>query len=155
MGDQNDGLALRYQGLKDAKDRFGGDRVQIARRLVGDDHRRIVDQRPGNGDALLLPARGMGRQLVGVFGQFDLFEQFQRALVADPGLVGTQKVLGQHDVLHQVQLRHQLEGLVHDPHVVAAPHGQIVLVHAAHRNGSELLGRISVAPRVGIDARGE
>src|SRR5918993_1164155 len=38
-----------------------GLRVEVAGRLVGEDHGRFADQRPGDGDALLLAARELGR----------------------------------------------------------------------------------------------
>ncbi len=83
--DHDDGLALCHQRLKDLKNRLRSHRVQVARRLVGNDDRRVVHQSSGNGDTLLLAAGGMGRQLVGVLQQFDPVQQFQRMRLADSG----------------------------------------------------------------------
>src|SRR5688500_56288 len=46
-----------------------GDGVEVAGRLVGDEDRRIVDERAGDGGPLLLPARQLRREVVGVLVQ--------------------------------------------------------------------------------------
>src|SRR5262249_53340933 len=47
---------LAVQAIEQAENFDGGDAVEIAGRLVGDDQRRVGDQRPRNRDALLLSA---------------------------------------------------------------------------------------------------
>ena len=49
--------------------------VQVAGRLVGQDQRRLVDERPGDRDALLLAARQLGRTVVGPLGEADELER--------------------------------------------------------------------------------
>ncbi len=62
VGHQDDRDALLHvQSLEDAHDLGAGLGIQVAGRLVGQDDARLVDQRPRDGDALLLPAG----QLVG------------------------------------------------------------------------------------------
>ena len=53
--------------------------VEVARRLVGDEQRRIVRERARDRDALLLAARRSRRQLVGLVGHPDFVEQRHRA----------------------------------------------------------------------------
>ena len=55
-------------------------RVEVAGGLVGEDHRRFGDERPGDGDALLLAARQLAGPVVGPVRQPDLLERLQRAL---------------------------------------------------------------------------
>ena len=52
-------------------------RVEVAGRLVGQDHRRLGDERPGDGDALLLAARQLAGPVVGPVGEPDLLERLQ------------------------------------------------------------------------------
>ena len=66
MGDNDDRYAVRpIQILKYGDDRFGRFGVEIARRLIGQDHARVVHQGPGNGHPLLLSARELGRPVAG------------------------------------------------------------------------------------------
>ena len=52
--------------------------VERARRLVEQHHLRVHRERPGDGDALLLTARELGRHLVGLVGDADPVEQLHR-----------------------------------------------------------------------------
>src|SRR5579872_5064054 len=54
MGDQYDGVALAMQMGEQGHNLAAGLRIQVSGRLVRQDDRRIVDQRPGHGDALAL-----------------------------------------------------------------------------------------------------
>src|SRR5215469_3161464 len=52
-----------------------GGRVEVAGRLVGEQHRGVIDQRPGDGDALLLAAGELARQRLFPSGETDRGEQ--------------------------------------------------------------------------------
>ena len=55
--DQDDGLAeLTIEAVELGEDFGAGRRIEIAGRLVGEQNFRLVDQGPGDGDTLLLPA---------------------------------------------------------------------------------------------------
>jgi hypothetical protein len=54
MGHHHDGSSLRVKFLQEADDLLTGLWVEVARRLVGQDDRRIVCQHPGQGNPLLL-----------------------------------------------------------------------------------------------------
>jgi hypothetical protein len=58
--------------------------VEVAGRLVGQDDLRLVDQGPGDGDALLLAARELGRLVVGSIGQADEAERLERGVLGLP-----------------------------------------------------------------------
>ena len=56
-GDQRRAPLPSHEAEELAKDGIGGMLVEIAGRLVGEHQRRLVGERPGDRDALLLPAR--------------------------------------------------------------------------------------------------
>ena len=56
VGDENDGVALLIETLEKRHDFFAGFGIEVPGRLVGQDDRRIVDQRAGNCDPLALAA---------------------------------------------------------------------------------------------------
>ena len=94
MRDHDDRLAAVDQALEQVEDCIGGPRVQVAGRLVGDDDRRVVGERAGDGDALLLAAGESGGQLVGLVGHLDLLEQVIARSVRSRGEYMLQKSIG-------------------------------------------------------------
>ena len=62
------------------EDLLGALRVEVAGRLVGDEHGRVRHDRAGDGDALLLSAGELPRVVVRAVGQADDLERGQRAL---------------------------------------------------------------------------
>src|SRR5262245_1524102 len=56
VGDEHDGVAGFVQALEQPHDLGAGFRVEVAGRLVGEQDRRVVDERAGDGDALTLTA---------------------------------------------------------------------------------------------------
>ena len=68
-------LAGVDQARKKRHDLVRGPRVEIARRLIGNDERRIIGKRPRNGGTLLLASRERIRQLVGLLGDSHVGQQ--------------------------------------------------------------------------------
>ena len=66
--DRSAGAVERFQQVHDL---VAGGRVEVAGRLVGEDDVGIVDQGPGDGDALLLPAGKLRRGDGQAIGQSD------------------------------------------------------------------------------------
>jgi hypothetical protein len=60
VGDQDDRQPVLVEPLKDREDLAAGLCVERARRLIGEQHGGVVDERAGNGDALLLASRQLG-----------------------------------------------------------------------------------------------
>ena len=127
-------------------------RIEIARRLVREDHRRVVDQRPGDGHALHLSAR-------------HLVALVQQAVAQPHGLQcrdGTLAPLGrlvlrvvhqrQLDVLDGRGLRQQVVVLEDEADLAVAQRRPLVLVHRAHRDAVEVVlprrRRVEAAQRV-------
>ena len=68
----------------------------------------------------------LGMLLGAIAGVLQGLKQFQGALDADLGQILTGEILGDHDIVYQVQHGQQFKGLVDDAHVIAAPQGEFV-----------------------------
>ncbi len=76
VGDEHDRDALRaVELLEHLQDLDGGAAVEVAGRLVGEDQRRPVHQRARDGDALLLAARQLVRQVMLPVGEPDRLQR--------------------------------------------------------------------------------
>ena len=80
--DEDDGLAAGGQLFEDADDVAAGLLVEVAGRLVGQDQRRVVDERAGDGHALALAAGELVRAMLGAVVEADAIERFERARAA-------------------------------------------------------------------------
>ena len=70
IGDEDDGqTVVAVQGLEHALDLATGDRVHIARRLVGEQEQGAGDQSAGDGDPLLLITGELVRQVIDTLAQ--------------------------------------------------------------------------------------
>ena len=65
VGHHDDGRAFLVELAEHAHDFFAVRRVEVAGRLVGEDQLGLPDKRAGDGDALLLAARQLGRTMLG------------------------------------------------------------------------------------------
>ena len=66
------GLAELVDGVAhEAEDLAAGAAVEVAGRLVGEDHLRPAGERPGDGDALLLAARQLARPVLQAVAEAD------------------------------------------------------------------------------------
>ncbi len=74
MGDQNDRAPFGVKLLEQREDFVAALAVQGAGGLVGENHRRVIDQGTGNGDALLLAAGQFGRPVLGAITQAEPFQ---------------------------------------------------------------------------------
>src|SRR5262249_19194209 len=64
MGDHDDGDAVTVQVLEQGHDLHAGPRVESASGLVGQDEHRLIDERAGDGDTLLLAAGELRRVMM-------------------------------------------------------------------------------------------
>jgi hypothetical protein len=103
------------------KDLAAGRRVQVARRLVGEHHRRAGDERAGDGHALLLAARELGRAVAEAVGQADLLDEFVEPLRVR---LAAGQLERQGDVLGRGEHREQVEELEDEADVVAPQAGE-------------------------------
>ena len=105
LGGEEDGGAVFVQPLHLLPDRLAADRVKAGRRLVEEEHARFVDQRGGEVEAALHPARVGAYAAVGGVGEVDPLQQvvgapaslvgrdaLERRLQADQLAAGHQRV---------------------------------------------------------------
>ena len=71
---------LAIELLEEREDLVAGARVEVAGRLVGEEERRLGDERARDGDALLLPAGELVRRVMHALGEADRASARMRAL---------------------------------------------------------------------------
>src|SRR5204862_166901 len=69
--DEDDRDALTVQLLQEDENVDAGPRVEVPRRLVGQQHRGVVDERARDRDTLLLSSGELARMMVGPIGEPD------------------------------------------------------------------------------------
>ena len=74
--DEYDRDSLGVELLKHLQDFDAGVRIEVARGLVGQHQGRLVDQRPGNGHALLLSAGHLRGFVVAAIGQPETIQKY-------------------------------------------------------------------------------
>ena len=130
VGDHHGRLAERVDRVaQQREDLAAGRRVEVAGRLVGEHHAGPRDERAGDGDALLLAARELGRAVRrggrrGRPSAIELVEPLRVGLAAG-------ELERQRDVLGRREHREQVEELEDEADVVAAQLRQRRVVEAA------------------------
>ena len=141
MGDQDHRVALAVQFLQHPQHFPAGVAVQRAGGLVGQNHRRIAGQGPGDGGALLLAAGQLAGLVVELFAQPHLFQGgFGPAVPLRGGNAGVDQ--GDFHVLHQIQLGQKVVLLEDEAQHFVADFGQLVGAHAAHIPAVQLVGAL-------------
>lgn len=120
VGDDDDGHAETPAGvLQQLQNRLARVIVQGARRLVTEEQLRVLREGPGDGDALLLTAGELGREVLRPLLQAHLFQHLPR--VQGPG----RELRRDLDVLERREIRDQVIELEHKAHVVSAVGGEL------------------------------
>ena len=108
--------------------------VERAGRLVGEQDLRIVDERAGNGDALLLAARELARVVVEAVAEIDLLEAPAGHRLGVRGLrTGVEQ--RQHHLLQGRGARQQVELLEDEADACGSEIGELVASRARRRCG--------------------
>ena len=105
--------------------------VEIPCGFIGQQHRRVIRQSPGDRRPLVLAAGQFAGQMAGALAESDLVEQFKappptRAL----GLSGIEQ--RHFHVLQQRQMRNELERLEHEPKPQTSDHRQPLIIETGH-----------------------
>ena len=133
VGHHHDRLAeLRVQLLEQGEDVVGARAIEVARRLVGDDDRRVVDDGARDRDALLLPAGELPRVVLHPVLEADDAERGLRALLA----LGRRELREQErqlDVLERREHRHAGCTTGRRSRCARAPLGELALAHPSSR----------------------
>ena len=138
MRDHGDGDALVVERLEGGHDFDARAAVEVARRLVGQEQRGIVDERAGDGHALLLAARELVGMMVRAIRQAHEFERPQR-----PGVEFFRRQTRapvEHWQLHIFQRRgprEEVEALEDEPDFLIAEVGQRVAVERGNIHAVE------------------
>lgn len=117
------GLTLRHQRVEELEHLRSGAAVQRARGFVGQDERRLLDEGPGDGDALLLAARE-GVRVGGFFvRESDLAQELTRSLANLLGAVrprdSATEAGREANVVEDIERRNQIEELKHEADLFA------------------------------------
>ena len=135
VGHQQNRLVQRLlQFVEQVQDFLGGPGVQVAGGLVGDNQRRVGDNRPRDADALLLAAGKLARPMSHAIRQANQLQDRHHLALAF-GTRQRQEQERQLDILIGAQDRQQVIELEHEPDVPRAPARQLPLRHG----GDEVL----------------
>ena len=111
----------------------GGVRVEVARGLVGQDHRRLGDERARDRDALLLSAGQLARPVVEAVAEPDAGERLHAPGPARSSRRSAGVDQRQLDVAQRGQRGQQVELLEDEADAPVADLGELVLVEVARR----------------------
>lgn len=105
--------------------------VQIARRFIRHDDGRIIDERPGDGHALPLPAGKFIRHVVDAVSQAEMRQDLHRAL---PSLAAKHIPVdhGQDHIIRRGQPRQQIEALKYEADLPVSRVRQLIVRKIGH-----------------------
>ena len=109
---------------QEGEDLATGAAVEVAGRLVGEDHRRPSGERAGDGDALLLAARQFARAVVQAVAEPDGVDDGTQPR---PVRLAAGEVHRQRDVLDRRERGQEVERLEHESDPFAAQLGQLAV----------------------------
>ena len=112
-------------------------RVEIAGRLVGEQHARRVGDGARDRDTLLLAARKFGGAMVLALGEAEIVEQFARPR-ARLGARQAADHLRQDDVLERRELRQQVMELIDEADLGAPQRRALVVGHCRGRRAADM-----------------
>jgi hypothetical protein len=116
VGHDHDRLPGAVEAPQQPQHVGGGGAVEVAGGLVGQQQRRLVHERPGDGDTLALAAGEQGRQRLGLVGHAQLLQQRHGpAAGGGPAPRSPAEETLQLDVVQDGEVLDQVEGLEHEP----------------------------------------
>jgi hypothetical protein len=116
VGDEHDGLTtLLVEAPQEGQHVVRHRRVEVPRRLIGKDQRRLVYQAAGDRDPLLLAAGELHRPMVRTLGQANPPERLARELIRLTAL-HSRVLARERDILQRGQRRDEVERLEYEPH---------------------------------------
>src|SRR6202142_1752392 len=113
-------LVLSVQQLQQTQDVLGGMPIEVPSRFIADQQRRISNQRPRNGDTLLLTAGKLAWQVLASIGQTNQFQRHGDFLPAVAWRQGRQEQ-GQLDIALGSKRRQQVVKLEYESDVARTP----------------------------------
>ena len=141
VGDHHDGGALLVQLGEQVHHLLAVLGIEVASRLVGEDELGVGDHGAGDGDALLLSARELLREVLGAVGDGHSLHHGRDPLLALRG-ADVQVAQRQLYVFIDVQLVDEVEALEHEADVALAELGALLLLQAADLLSEQLIGAL-------------
>ncbi len=133
VGDQEHGDARCVELLEHLQNFDARVRIQIARRLVGQEQRRLVHQRPCDRYALLLPAGHLRRHVLDPIAESHAVQELACALLRFGRSAVHGRVIQRHEhVVDRGGPRQQVEALKDEPELGRAHQRPLVRRQAAH-----------------------
>jgi hypothetical protein len=106
--DDNNSFALRIQFVEHLQNLGAAFGVEISGGFIGQNNQRVVGQRTGNGDSLLLAAGQLKRAVMHAVGQSHAFSQHEGTLT--PLMLGNLLIVhGNLDIFEDVELADEIE----------------------------------------------
>ena len=149
VGHHHDGLAELVDAAAQEAEHLGAaGGVEVAGGLVGEDDRRLADQRAGAGDALLLAARHLARLVAEPRRRPTASTTWSNH--ARSGLRPA-RLSGSRMFSSAVRVGHQVEGLEDEADPLAAQGGEVLVLELAQRRAADdgLAGRSGCRGRPG------
>ncbi len=106
-GDEKSGIRFLPDFLQERENFLAGVRIEVAGGLIRDNDTRLVDQRPGNGDALLLATGELIGTMIQARGEADSFEQ-HASTEANVGTTMASDPPGNRNIFERVELREEM-----------------------------------------------
>ena len=100
--------------------------VEVTRRLVSENERRVVDERTSDRNALLFSSRQLAGQVVRAIGEPNVREKCARSLGAAGVVIGVEQ--RQHDVVDGRRAVEQVKLLKDEPDLSASNVGEGIVV---------------------------
>ena len=125
VGDHNDRNSAIIQFLKNSHDFDARPAIEIAGRLIRENHFRLVDERAGNRHALLLTARKLARIMIFAACQPDRRKN-QIGLFTSCALVRRATIKRQLDIFSRGRSRQKIEILEYKPDFPVTDIGQLI-----------------------------
>ncbi len=130
MSDEDErGVGLPVQLLKQLYDPKPGLPVEISGGFVGKQQARLIGERPGQGHTLLLTPRELGRIVVRSVAEADPLEKLTAPFPDGPTVAispGSQELQGDHHVLQRRKRGQQVECLEDEAYVLCTKPGATV-----------------------------
>ena len=111
VGHEDESAAFGFEVGDDLQDLGGHFRVQRGGGFIEKEKSGMDGHRAGDGDTLSLSAGEFGRPLVGVTGEVEAFEKFERTIAGGFGSEAVHGGEGKHDIGQRVEVREQVPGL--------------------------------------------
>jgi len=148
VGDNQDCVTFAVKIAQKANHGFFVGFVEISGGFVGKNKLGMIDERAGDGDALLFAAGKLRRKMHEAFAQADATEGFGRLMLVRSAV----KILREHDVFNGGEIRDEVKLLKDKADFLSAKTREALFVETAHvdtvDDGASVRGRVEAAENI-------